>query len=270
MSARPRYGPGRLALWLKGKDGWNELKSAQWAEREEQNWARKCHLPEGLVLDWLRCAIDCRCVGQDGHAEVFLRRAIQSADRLIGEGRLRDTEVAEAGFPCSLGEVMRGRAYALWLSGAPLDRSSLREAAEHLLIWCLTKAEDHKRFIHNFTMDYYLTAVRCVLIAGDVPRARELLATKQRFLFHHLDEKLLWRRFVEALPGIDGQLRDDYVAFFDLVRDPHFECQGEIGWIPVRHEWLALDMAIIRQMYLLNSSPADPVDPEAVIDDLAY
>ena len=272
MSKAVQYNPYRLQKWLEHRDGWDQLVSQEWEQRKEANWPRASDKPSWRVTQPLRDGLECLCAGQDEHGETLLRRAVRNADRLISEDRLHDTEIADIDYPRPLGEIVQGRAYAKWLLDEPLDRDTIRKAAEHLVTWCLTKPDDHKRFISNVTMDYYLTGVRCALIAFDIPYASELVSTKQRFLFHHLNEKQLWARFVERYPRFDDEFRDEFEKFFDRVRDPEFKDESgtKDAMIYVRHEWLALDMGIIRQMYLLNASPLDPVDPQVVIDAVAY
>ncbi len=82
----------------------------------------------------------------------------------------------------------------------------------------------------------------------------------------------MWARFVERHPRFDEEFREEFERFFDRVRDPEFKDESgtEDAMVYVRHEWLALDMGVIRQMYLINASPHDPVDPQAVIDAVAY
>ncbi len=60
------------------------------------------------------------------------------------------------------------------------------------------------------------------------------------------------------------------MAFFDRVRDPDFEEKLD-GKTPtyIGREILALETGIIRQMYLINQSATDEVDPQAVIEAIA-
>ena len=71
-------------------------------------------------------------------------------------------------------------------------------------------------------------------------------------------------------PKIGARLRDDFEVFFDHIRDPDFK--EVLDGLPtfINREALALDTGIIRQMYLVNASPLDPVDPNAVIEAVAY
>lgn len=66
-------------------------------------------------------------------------------------------------------------------------------------------------------------------------------------------------------------MRQEVESFFDRVRDPDFEEKPD-GKIPtfIRRDILALDTGIIRQMYLVNASPLDTLDPKAVIEAVAY
>jgi hypothetical protein len=66
------------------------------------------------------------------------------------------------------------------------------------------------------------------------------------------------------------KLREEVESFFDRVRDPDFK--EVLNGLPtfVNREALALDTGIIRQMYFVNTSPQDPVDPNMVIDAVAY
>jgi len=135
MSKAVQYNPYRLQKWLENRDGWDQVVSREWEQRKEANWSRASDKPSWDVTQPLRGGLECLCAGQDQHGEILLRRAIRNADRLIAEDRLHDTEVADIDYPRSLGEILQGRAYAKWLLGEPLDRKTIRKAAEHLVTW---------------------------------------------------------------------------------------------------------------------------------------
>lgn len=234
------------------------------------HWGRAKDLPAGSVTASFSDGLVCACAGDHRRAEAFFRRAIDYANRLEAEDRFHDTEVAEAGHPHDLAEVVRARTLARWLLGEPLNRADLRKAAEMFVTWCLTRAEDRRRFNDSVTMNIYLQGVRCALVACDLDYSGALLATKHTFRWHHGEEKELWTRLVSEHPRIGARLRDDFEVFFDRVRDPEFK--EVLDGLPtfVNREALALDTGIVRQMYLVNASPLNPIVPQAVIDAVAY
>jgi hypothetical protein len=236
----------------------------------DARWERPSDTPAVRVWHELSIGLTCLYSGDQRTASVFLRRTIRNADRLETEDRFHDTEVAEAGFPRSHAEVIRARALARWLLGEPMNRADLRKAAEMFISWCLTRAEDHKRFSSSLTMDSYLHGVRAALIAHDLDCVRNSLSTKHTFRWHHGNERDLWTRLVNACPRIDAKLRTEIECFFDRVRDPEFK--EVLDGLPtaIDREALALDTGIIRQMYLVNASPLDLVDPQAVVEAVAY
>jgi hypothetical protein len=187
----------------------------------------------------------------------------------------RQNEVCEAGYPYNVGTVVRGRACARWLLGERLDGTELRRAAEYLTDWCLTKATDRKRFNDSMTMCVYLQGVRAAMIAGDLDYAAELLRTKHEFRWHHAIERELWTRLVAAYPKIDLRLRIDAGVFFNRVRDPDFE-EFELDDLGrkiqtfLNRDMLALETGIVYQMYVVNKSALDPVDPDTVIRAIAH
>jgi hypothetical protein len=235
----------------------------------DARWERPSDTPAVRVWHELSIGLTCLYSGDERRAKVFLCRTIRNADRLEAEDRFHDTEVAEAGHPHDLAEVVRARALGRWLLGEPLNRADLRKAAEMFVTWCLTKAEDRRRFNDSVTMSIYLQGVRCALMANDLDYACGLLATKHKLQWHHGTERELWTRLVSAFPKIDARLRDDIEVFFDRVRDPDFK--EVLDGLPtfVNREALALDTGIIRQMYLVNATPLGPVDQNAVIEAVA-
>jgi hypothetical protein len=236
----------------------------------EQRWDRPADLPAVPATIRLADGLACAYAGDHARAYLLFERAIKFANRLEAEDRFCNTEVAEAGHPHDLAEVVRARALAHWILGELLNRADLRKAAELFVTWCLTKAEDRRRFNDSVTMNVYLQGVRCAFMANDLDYARDLLATKHKLQWHHGNERKLWTRLVSAFPKIDAQLRDDIEGFFDRVRDPDFK--EVLDGLPtfVNREALALDTGIIRQMYLLNASPLDSVEPLTVINAVAY
>ncbi|HNQ24956.1 MAG TPA: hypothetical protein PKK06_17905 [Phycisphaerae bacterium] len=253
--------------WAVNESGLDQLIGE---DSFDARWDRPSDTPAVRVWHELSIGLTCLYSGDERRAKVFLCRTIRNADRLEAEDRFHDTEVAEAGHPYDLAEVIRARALAHWLLGEPLNRADLRRAAEMFVTWCLTKAEDRRRFIDSLTMSIYLQGVRCALMANDLDYARDLLATKHKFQWHHGNERELWMRVVSAFPKIDARLREDIEVFFDRVRDPDFkEVQDRLPTF-INREALALDTGIIRQMYLVNGAPLDQVYPQAVIDAVAY
>ncbi len=234
------------------------------------HWDRPKDLPAGSVTASFSDGLACAYAGDKHRASIFFERAIGYANRLEAEDRFHDTEVAEAGHPHDLAEVVRARALARWLLGEPLNRSDLRKAAGMFVEWCLTKAPDRKRFNDSVTMNVYLQGARCAIVAYDFDFASELLATKQPLSWHHGTERELWLRLVETYPAMTPKLREEVASFFDRVRDPDFK--EVLNGLPtfVNRESLALDTGIIRQMYVVNATPLEPVDPQAVIDAVAY
>lgn len=264
------------------KVSFTQKYSRRWADYESSydelarndsragHWDRAKDLPAGSVTANLSDGLVCAYAGDDVRARILFERAISYANRLEAEDRFHDTEVAEAGHPHDLAEVVRARALAHWLLGEPLNRADFRKAAEMFVTWCVTKAEDRRRFNDSVTMNVYLQGVRCALVACDLGFSGELLATKHKFRWHHCEEKALWTRLVSERPKIGARLRDDFEVFFDHIRDPDFK--EVLDGLPtfINREALALDTGIIRQMYLVNASPLDPVDPNAVIEAVAY
>ena len=108
------------------------------------------------------------------------------------------------------------------------------------------------------------------MVAYELDYAGELLATKQPLLWHHGTERELWTRLVEAYPAMKLKLREDVASFFDRVRDPDFK--EALDGLPtfINREALALDTGIVRQMYLVNATSVERVDPTAVIEAVAY
>lgn len=233
-------------------------------------WDNPSDLPAIPVTFDLRCALVCLCAADRERGEIFLRRTIRNADRLIAEERYLDTVAAEAGYPRNYAEILRGRTYARWLMGEPLDRPELRRVAEYLITWCLTKAEDRKQFHDSMTMSIYLQGVRAAMIACDLDYASELLKTKHKFRWHHARERQLWSRMIDQYPELTDEFDVEFEQFFDCVRDPDFSPMGEVAPVFVNREMLALETGIIREMYIIRASPHDQVDPKAVIEAVAY
>jgi len=277
--------------WAVNDAGLDQLinEDSFWAR-----WDKKSDLPSVCVTNELSIGLVCLYAGDWERGAIFLDRTIRNAHRLEAEDRFHDTEVAEAGYPLSHAEVIRARALARWLLDEPLtradpwfaakmtpvsgithdfskfNRADFRKAAEMYVAWCLTKAEDRKRFVSSYTMSIYLQGVRCAMIANELDYAGELLGTKQRLRWHHGTERELWTCLATTYPAMKLKLREDVASFFDRVRDPDFK--EVLDGLPtsVDREALALDTGIIRQMYFVNTSPLDPVDPNAVIDAVGY
>lgn len=268
ITKRPSYLTRRKAHWNRNANAWDAMAD----EDQLARWDKIRQMHESLVQeDGLMPGLRCAYAGDWAHAERFFRRAIVVADRIIVENKCRQNAICEAGYPRNLAEVLRGRAYARWLLGEPLDRAELRRVAEHLAAWCLTKALDHQRMHNSRTMNYYLQAVRAAMIAGDLDYAAELLKTRHKFRWHHALERDLWTRLIAAYPEVGEGLREEVEVFFDRVRDPDFEELPD-GKIPtfIENDILALETGLIRQMYLVNGSVLDPVESRVVVEAVAY
>jgi hypothetical protein len=269
---RITYFAKRRADWQRQGTAWDKLAAKDLvSELDEPN-----SMPEMSVEDRsLTPGLACLYVGDRAHGEAFCRRAIAVADRIVAEDKCRANEVCEAGYPENLGVVLRGRAYARWLLGEPLERAELRRVAEHMVEWCLTKAMDRGRFTDSITMCHYLEGVRAAMVACDLDYASDLLKTKQPFLWHHAVERDLWARLVGAYPDVGPELREEVEEFFDRIRDPDFDeviatdSQGRKVHTFINREILAMETGIIREMYLASDSALEPVDPVRVLREVA-
>ena len=257
------YRKKHYAVWHASRGDWKRLAAEDYiTDLNPHNAAPEIDV-EATSLVY---ALGCLYAGDRDNAETFARRAILVADRIIADDLCRANDVCEAGFPHNLAVVLRGRVYAQWLLGEQLDRGVMRQVAEHLATWCLTKALDHRRFRDWITMDFYVQAVRAATIACDLDYAGELLKTKHKLRWHYARERDLWTRLIAMYPDVTDEFDEEFEAFFDLVRDPEFDVYTE-GGTPtfVNQDMLALETGIIREMYIIRASPLDPVDPQEVI-----
>jgi len=271
-STKPSFAVKHKTRWNETADGWDRLLEKDYTDTLDRD-----PMPEGFVESLsLKYGLYCLYAGDHEHADAFCRRAIVLADQIIADDKCRANPIREQGYPRNVGEVFRGKTYAKWLLGEPLDRKLMYRVAESMREWCLTKAIDQKQFHDSITMNMYMEGVRAAMIASDLDYASELLKTKHKFRWHHAIERNLWTQVIAAYPDVPQVLREDVETFFDRVRDPDFK---EEEWSDTAHrfiptfinrEILALDTGIIRQMYIINASPLDPVDPKAVIEAVAY
>ncbi|MGQ9648723.1 MAG: hypothetical protein ACUVXJ_01270 [Phycisphaerae bacterium] len=265
------YAERYSAIWAAVGDGWDQmLENDPFEKSAEKELLEPDIAPETQLLD----ALHCLYAGDDVHGDEFLQRAIKHANRVEANDLWCANPVAEAGYPHNLAVVIRSRAYARWLLGEILDRSEMRRVGEYLTTWCLTKAIDHRRFHDSMTMCFYLEGIRAAMIACDLDYAAELLRTKHKFRWHHAVERDLWTRLISAYPEVTLDLRGELAEFFDRVRDPDFEefeldRHGQKISTFINREILALETGIIRQMYVVNRSALDPVEPGAVIEAVA-
>jgi hypothetical protein len=265
-----RYWARRHALWLSNDATFDQFISE---DRDPVTWDRPSDLPAVRVTEQLSCALECMYAGDQRRAEVFLHRASRNADRMLAEKRYLDTEIAETGHPRSIAEILRSRIYARWLLGEPLNKQELRRVAEHLVTWCLTKPDDHEHFDSPITMDAYIQAVRAAMIACDLDYASELLKTRQSLRWNFGQQRSLFGRLIQMYPDVTDAFDIEFEAFFDKIRDPDYHDgpqQRAEEWVPHDREMLALETGVIREMYVVRASPHDPVDPQAVIDAVAY
>lgn len=262
MSERVTYFNTRYKLWADYDASYEKLAKV---DTFESSWEHPSDLPTAATSLNLGNALCCAYAGNEPRAEVFLKRAVYYADRLVAEKRYLDTEIAEAGHPRNLGVIIRCGAYARWLLGEPLDRKVLRQVAEHLITWCLTKAEDRKRINSSFTMNYYMQGIRAAMIACDLDYAADLLRSKHKMRWHHGREAELWKRLIEQYPDVTDAFDAEFEAFFDQVRDPDFSKTEAVYQVAVNTPCLALETGILREMYIIRASPLDPVDPQAVL-----
>jgi hypothetical protein len=267
----PSYADRYNAIWAGVGDSWDQML-------DEDPWERDAPsepiMPDTGPMLRLYNGLTCLYANDRGHAAASLRRAIKHANRVEATDLCKSHPVAEAGFPANLAVVIRSRTYARWLLGESLDRGEMRQVAEYLTAWCLTKATDCKRFHRSMTMSIYLDGVRAAMVSCDLDHAAELLKTKHKFQWHHAGERDLWTRLIAAYPEVSLDLRGEVEEFFDRVRDPDFEefeldAHGQKIRTFFNREILALETGIIRQMYVVNRSALDPVEPGAVIEAVA-
>lgn len=267
MEAQRSYRLKHLARWRKDETALRKLADPS---KHESTWDELRDLPAGRVQRDVDYGVEVCSAGQQELACTFWQRAAATADRLIAENRYLDTAVAEAAHPAELAAIIRGRAYARWLLGQPLDRGALRQAARYFVEWCLTKAEDRKRFCEpGMTMDDYLNGVRAAIIGCDLDFAGEALGTKQPFRWHFAEEKVLLSRLVDEHPELTDAFDRSFEDFFDRVRDPDFHDGEGVDRKVIHRESLVLDAGIIREMYIVNASPHDDPNPQSVIEAIA-
>ena len=264
---RPTYRQKRISHWTDNSHTWDGL-----ANRELfANWDRPNLIPHSRVEAQELClALPCFYAGDNVHGHAFCQRTIKVADRIIAEDRCRANDVCEAAYPRNLGVVLRGRTYARWFLGGTLDRAQMRRVAGLISEWCLTKALDHRRFHDSTTMNFYLQSIRAAMIACDLDYAIELLNTKHKLRWHHGFEQGLWKHLINGYPEVNEGTRRSVERFFDRVRDPDFEEKID-GVTPtfINRDILALETGIIRQMYVVNDSALDEMDPMVVIEAVA-
>jgi hypothetical protein len=266
-SYRERY----RTIWGSAGDGWDQMLENDVFEKTE---GKEILTPETAPESKLSDGLACFYADDDGRGVAFLQCAIKHADRVEANDLYHANPVVEAGFPRNCATVLRSRAYARRLLGETLDRAEMRQVAEYLTTWCLTQATDRKRFHRSMTMSIYLDSVRAAMIACDLDYAAELLKTRHKFRWHHAGERDLWTRLIAAYPEVSLDLRREIEVFFDRVRDPDFEefeldARGQKISTFINREILALETGIIRQMYVINRSALDPVEPGAVIEAVA-
>ncbi len=153
-----------------------------------------------------------------------------------------------------------------------MGRKELRGASGHFATWCMAMAEDHERFDDPLTMDFFIAAVRTAIVASDLDYASELLRTNRELRWNFAEQRSLFGRMIQMYPDLTDAFDIEFEAFFDKVRDPDYHDgppQRIEKWIPHDREMLALETGIIREMYVVRSSPHDAVDPKAVIEAIA-
>lgn len=153
----------RRAHWERYRESLAQLE----VEDPFREWEKIRVLSETFVESELRTGLRCWYAGAVDHAHGFFRRAILVADRIVAEGKCRANPISEAAYPRNLATVIRDRAYARWLLGESLDLGTIRQAAEYMASWCVTKATDAKRIQDSDTMCHYLHGVRGAMISGD-------------------------------------------------------------------------------------------------------
>ena len=107
------------------------------------------------------------------------------------------------------------------------------------------------------------------VLACDLDYASELLKIKQPFRWHFAIERKRWLDLIYEYPDLSDEFDGWFEDFFDHVRDPDFQDGEGVDRKCLRREWLAFDTALIREMYIINASPHEPVDPIAVIKAVA-
>lgn len=97
--------------------------------------------------------------------------------------------------------------------GNGLDIKALCDAATDLVKWAL-----HERW-DDQSEDAYLRAVRLLLIAGDIPKASELLRSRKKFKWHGEQAAVLRRLIVcKDRPIKDLEFRGEFDKVFDPQR----------------------------------------------------
>lgn len=260
----------RSSEWSRHADAWRALSCLDFTS----SWDKLVAIPELMVgARSFVPGLECAYVGQTDVATAFFKRAVATADRIVAEGLCQRLPATSAGYPRNLAVVLRGRAYAHWLLGKPLDRQELRRVADHFREWCSTKAMDRERSDDPLKMDFLIAAVRAAMIACDLDFAGAILRTQHKLRWHFEEERSLLGRLIEMYPDVTDAFDIEFEAFFDKARNPDYHDgppQQVDEWVPHDREMLALETGIIREMYIIRASPHDSVDPKAVIDAVAY
>jgi hypothetical protein len=177
-----------------------------------------------------------------GHcvADKFLHAAVDMIDRAIAEDKFRDPRVLEMAFPSNRGKGLQVRAYSKAVLGGNLDNDDLLQASRDCEEYWLRFGNSEW---DSQTQAHILTAARMALIAGDLKRAKEVLAIKRSMKWHAEEFQLLKDLAQHAelnLPIRDPTLQSHARAFFDRVRDPDYNPDVYLDLPIVRLEWGAL------------------------------
>jgi hypothetical protein len=147
----------------------------------------------------------------------FLRRAIQVADRAIGEGKF-ESELCEGLYPANLGRAIRTKAFCSSILENRTDVEAFREASRKLLEWC-KRETDWDAVASNF----YLSGISCALLGSDWETAQALLhagqAPEHKSYVGVLGALIDVEKSKGKLPAREEKLLEKW---FNKVRDPAY------------------------------------------------
>jgi hypothetical protein len=202
--------------------------------------------PEGLTEDYLFHGL--KILYSQGDADLarrFLERCLLIAERAMAEEKLQSPRCRD-NFPLNRGRLLRARAYAQGILGAPWDEATLRQAATDFEQTC---AGYPKHKWDELEEDTYLAAVRLALLGADGDRVQRLLSRRRAFRWRAEQHELV-KALLPLLrtPAREEALQARFDTYFDQVRDPNFKPEG---YMPL--DVLRLELSLLRDKYLISS-----------------
>lgn len=250
------------AEWVRRAES-ERASYVQFAQTDPFALWERSRMPDLEVNLFLEPALHVLYADMEDLALPLLRKAREIAARIVEEKKC-EWEQCKQGYPLNLALVLRAKAYAEALTTGDLSSHDLLEAGKLLGQWTKEEAD----WKEPQAQAYLLGAIRLELIAGATQEAGQRLSKHAKRLSWFQDQARVLRLTCDV-SGRSASARElsEFVAFFDVVRDPAYNRSPAGGYLFEEIDIQRLEFGLLYHHYF--KARGHPLSISSVLADVA-